>query len=175
MTARNCKDLLNLALHDKGHEEVDEVNVACDIDLVQACGNFINLLGPLAAVKHSMLAMTTEKSGVLPDKIIDLQSADIVIGVELGRETCVGNQDVDALVTHNLFSIGSGLLQAAVVGEVSMEDVNVGTVTQLRCYLLLSASLVADDANDYILRVRGEVLQESVLGWIRQGPCGETQ
>jgi len=94
-----------------------------------------------------------------------------VIGVELGRESSVGNQVVDATLANNLGSVRSGLLQAGVAGEVSMEDVDIGTVAQLCHHLLLGASLVADQTDDQVLRVFRDVLNEPELGWIRQRPC----
>lgn len=63
------------------------------------------------------------------------------------------------------------MLQAGIVGEVSMDDVDVGTLAQLCCHLLFSGSLVADQTDDQVLRVFGDALEEPKLGQIRQRPC----
>lgn len=102
---------------------------------------------------------------------INLQCADGVIGVELGRERAIGNQVVDATVANNRGSLGSGLLQAGVVGKVSMKDVDIGTVAQLFGHLFLGASLVADQTDDQVCRVFRDVLKEPELGCIRQESC----
>ena len=60
------------------------------------------------------------------------------------------------------------MLQAGIVGEISMDDVDVGTLAQLRCHLLFSGSLVADQTDDQVLRVFGDALEEPKLGQIRQ-------
>ncbi len=49
-----------------------------------------------------------------------------------------------------------------------MDDVDVGTLAQLRCHLLFSGSLVADQTDDQVLRVFGDALEEPKLGQIRQ-------
>jgi hypothetical protein len=40
------------------------------------------------------------------------------------------------------------LLQAGIFGEVCMEDVDIGTIAQLCCHLLLGRSLIADQTDD---------------------------
>lgn len=78
----------------------------------------------------------------------DLQCAEGVIGVKLGQESSIGNQVVDTTLADNLGSVGSGLLQAGVAGEVSMEDVDIATFAQLCRHLLLGCGLVADQTDD---------------------------
>ena len=51
-----------------------------------------------------------------------------------------------------------------------MEDADIATVTQLCRNFLLGASLVADQTDDQVLGVFGEVLDELELGCIRQRP-----
>lgn len=48
-----------------------------------------------------------------------------------------------------------------------MNDVDIGTVAQLCCYLLLSRSFVADQTNDQVLRIFRDLPEELELGWIR--------
>lgn len=67
------------------------------------------------------------------------------------------------------------MLQAGIVGEVSMDDVDVGTLAQLCCHLLFSGSLVADQTDDQVLRVFGDALEEPKLGQIRQRLCATRQ
>lgn len=86
----------------------------------------------------------------------------------MGGETCVADKVVNATVANNLGSVGSGLLQAGIVGEVSMEDVDVGTLAQLCCNLLFSGSSIADQTDDQVLWVFGDALEEGKLGQIRQ-------
>ena len=97
---------------------------------------------------------------------VDLQFTNGRISVELGGETCVGDKVVNATLANNLGSVGSGLLQAGIVGEVSMDDVDVGTLAQLCCHLLFSGSLVADNTDDQVLRVFRDALEEPILGQI---------
>lgn len=47
------------------------------------------------------------------------------------------------MLANNLGSVGSGFLQAGVASEVSMKDVDIGTVAQLCRHLLLSCILAA--------------------------------
>ena len=98
---------------------------------------------------------------------VDLQFTNREISVELTDITCVADKVVNAMLAHNLGSVGSGLLQAGIVGEVSIEDVDVGTLAQLCCHLLFGGSLVADQTDDQVLRVFGDALEEAKLGQIK--------
>lgn len=79
---------------------------------------------------------------------VDLHFTNRSISVELGGETCVGDKVVNTTLANDLGSVGSGLLQALIVGEISMEDVDVGTLAQLCCHLLFSGSDIADQTDD---------------------------
>ena len=46
----------------------------------------------------------------------------------MGGESRVADKVVNATLANNLGSVGSGLLQAGIVGEVSMDDMDVGTL-----------------------------------------------
>jgi hypothetical protein len=70
---------------------------------------------------------------------VNLQGANGVVNVKEGEISCIGNQVVDATLANNLGSIGSGLLEACVTGEVAMENVDIGTGPQL-CRHLFSRS-----------------------------------
>ncbi len=72
----------------------------------------------------------------------------------MGRESSIGNQVIDPALSNNLGSVGCGLLEAGMIGEVCMEDVDVGALAQLGRHLLLGRSLVADQTDDEVLRVR---------------------
>ena len=77
----------------------------------------------------------------------------------MGHATCIGNEIVDAVPTHNVFSICSGTLETGVAGEICMKDVDVGTTLQL-CrvrHLLLRRGFIADETDDYIVRVFRQV------------------
>lgn len=99
---------------------------------------------------------------------VGLHHVDGVIGVEERRESPVGNQVVDTAVADNLGSVGRGLLQAGVVGQVSMEDVDIGTATHLCRHLLLGRSLVADQTDDEVVRVLRDLPDELELRWFKQ-------
>tara|TARA_R110002003_G_scaffold1926_6_gene23745 strand:+ start:892 stop:1137 length:246 start_codon:yes stop_codon:yes gene_type:complete len=81
--------------------------------------------------------MSSQKGG-------DSQFSNGVKGVEVRQESPVADEVVDATFANNLGSVGSGMLQAGVAGEVAMEDVDIGTFAKLCRYLLLGRSLVAD-------------------------------
>ncbi len=93
----------------------------------------------------------------------------------MGGETCVADKVVNTSLANNFGSVGSGLLQGGIVGEVSMDDVDVGTLAQLCCHLLFSGRLVADQTDDQVLRVFGDAPEEAKLGQIRQRPCATRQ
>lgn len=82
-----------------------------------------------------------------------VQCADSVVCIEGRHVTCVCNEVIDTAVPNDLSSVGSGLLQAGIAGEVSMEDMDIGPFAQFCRNLLLRPSLVADQADDYILRI----------------------
>lgn len=52
-----------------------------------------------------------------------------------------------------------------------MEDVDIGTVAQLCRHLLLGRSLVADQTDDWVLRVLRDLLDELELRWIKHKQC----
>jgi hypothetical protein len=93
----------------------------------------------------------------------NIQCADRSVGIKLGHETGIGNQVVDATVANDLGRLGGRLLQAGVVGEVSMEDVYIGAVAQLRGNLLLGRSLVTDKTNDQVVLIFRQLPKEFEL------------
>lgn len=164
MTTGDGDDLLRLALQDQRHEQVEEMDVAGDIGLEELVGNVVQLLGLFAPVE------STSSTSDCHQRDGDLQFTNRGIRVELGGEGCVADQVVNATLAHNLGRVGSGLLQAGIVGEVCMEDVDIGPLAQLRCHLLFGGRLVADQTDDQVLRVFGDALEEAKLGPIRQRP-----
>jgi hypothetical protein len=64
------------------------------------------------------------------------------------------------------------LLKALVLGEVSMEDVDIRSVPQLCRYLLLGRSFVTDQADDQVFLLFRKLVKELELGWIRLGNDG---
>lgn len=129
----------------------------------------VKLLRLFASVER--ISLTLDRN----QREVGLQFTNREITVELGDETCVADKVVNATLAHNLGSVGSGLLQAGIVGEVSMEDVDVGTLAQLCCHLLFRGSLVADQTDDQVLRVFRDALEETKLGQIRLRPCPTRQ
>jgi hypothetical protein len=102
---------------------------------------------------------------------VDIQCANGIICIEEGQESSVGNEVVDATLANNLGSVDSGLLQAGVAGKVCVEDMDIGTVAQLRGYLFLGRSFVADQTDDEVLRVFGDLFDELELVWTKQRQC----
>lgn len=79
---------------------------------------------------------------------VDLQCSDGRISIKRGNQSPVGNQVIDAALADDLGSVDGGLLQGGALGQVSVEDVEVGAVAQLGGYLLLGAGLVANQTDD---------------------------
>lgn len=109
MAARHGDNLLDVAPHNQGKEEAHEMNVACNIDLVQVCRNLVNLLGLLAADEDRVVS-DDSSLGQRFHVGNNIQSADRVIGVKLRRKTRVDNQVVNTSVTQKLVGIGGCLL-----------------------------------------------------------------
>jgi hypothetical protein len=83
------------------------------------------------------------------------------------HETGVSNQVVDTTVANDLGSLGGRLLQAGVIGEVSMEDVYVGAVAQLRSNLLLGRGLVTDKTDKQVVLVFRQLPEELELNQVQ--------
>ena len=162
MTTGDGDDLLRLAFQYQRHEKVEEMNVAGDIGLEQLICNVVKLLVLFAPVEQRSLTSGSKQ------REVDLQFTNRGISVELGGETCVADKVVNATLANNLGSLVRGLLQAVVVGEVSMEDVDVGTLAQFFRHLLFRGRLVADQTDDQVLLVFGDALEEAILDQIRR-------
>lgn len=86
--------------------------------------------------------------------MIDLQCANGSEAVQIRYDTTISNQVVDAPLANNLSRVYSGLLQSGVVGEVCMEDMDIrATAVQFCSHFLLGGGLIADKADDQVLRV----------------------
>lgn len=83
------------------------------------------------------------------------------------HETGVSNQVVDTTVANDLGSLGGRLLQAGVIGEVSMEDVHIGAVAQLRSNLLLGRGLVTDKTDKQVVLVFRQLPEELELNQVQ--------
>ena len=94
---------------------------------------------------------------------LHLQCANGSIGVQIGHQTSVSHQVVDATLDKDLSRVGSGLLQGVVLGKVCMEDVDIVTVTKLCHYLLLGGSFVADQTDNQVFLVFRDLPKELEL------------
>lgn len=79
---------------------------------------------------------------------MSLQCADGAVSVQVGDVRSIANQVVNTTVTDDAGRVGSGLLEAFVLGEVCVEDVDIGTFAQLLGYLLLRRIFVADKTDE---------------------------
>ena len=91
------------------------------------------------------IAFSTHQSGERGGD--DLQCANGSVVVQQGHKRSVSDQIVDASLSNDRGSVGSRLLETGVLGEVCMEDVNVGAVSQLGRDLFLGRHFVADQTN----------------------------
>lgn len=57
-----------------------------------------------------------------------LQCADVIILVKQGYQSSISQQVVDATIANNLGRVVRGLLQGGMLGEVCVENVDIGTV-----------------------------------------------
>lgn len=86
--------------------------------------------------------------------MVDLQCANGSEAVQIRHDTSVSNQVVDAPLANNPSRVYSGLLEGGVVGEVCMEDMDIrATAVQFCSHFLLCSGLIADKADDQVLRV----------------------
>jgi hypothetical protein len=84
---------------------------------------------------------------------VDIQCADRSVSIKMRYNTAVSNQVVDTTFANDFGSHSGRLLQAGVLGEVSMEDVHVRAVAQLRKNLLFGRSLVTHKTDEQVVLV----------------------
>ena len=129
-TRRNGNDAfrLRLALEHKRHEVVEKVHVADDVCLKQLGCDLVELVGLAGSIKThgiSKLCHTDGDGSSSSGEKANLQIANWCEAIEIGYESAIGKQHVDAAVTYYLGGFFSGLLQGGVGGEVYVEDVDV--------------------------------------------------
>ena len=78
---------------------------------------------------------------------MNLQCADGIESVKEGQKSSVGNQVVNTALANNLGSVGSSLLKAGMADEVCLEDVDIGTVSDLGSHLLVGRSFATDQTD----------------------------
>lgn len=87
----------------------------------------------------------------------NLQNANGIIRIE---ERIIGaiRDDVVELATHDLGGLFCSRLDGVVLGEVYVDDVNVGALAQLCGNLLLGGFLSANETDDQVVGIGGYLL-----------------
>lgn len=92
-----------------------------------------------------------------------LQSSNGIISVQTRHNRSIGDKVIDTSFADNLGSISRGLLEGGVLGEVALKNVNIGRTSQLLSHSLLRRSLVANQTDDQIIGIFGELLDKFKL------------
>lgn len=156
---------------------MEEVDVADDIGLGELCGNRVDLLDLVAPVRvqyrSSLDRSNLDRAGRGRGH---LQCTNGPVVVQQGHKRSVSHQVVNTPVANDRSSVGCRLLEAGVLGEVGMKDVDVGAVPQLSGNLFLGRGFIAHQTDHQVLLVFRNLFEEFelcgyIIRWCVRGKC----